>query len=136
MTTQIAYVLISAELATLDPTENAERTRAMADDLAASALPHKQVQGCYAGTIEASFLVICPDASSYMTLAALGRQFGQESILAVDADDNARLDYLASDYSVPVGKMIGVSAATALAEHSEAYTLIPGSDRALVAVAA
>jgi len=83
----------------------------------------KQVQGVYTynnGEIvtETSFLVSAKDFDSHLKTLVFGRTFSQESILRLDNERSATLDY--GEYIEDLGQF--VSTTKAIAEANKAYT--------------
>jgi hypothetical protein len=93
------HLFISAELSTLSDAQNKARTRSLSDILAGlseSGFQVSEVQGCYMGSLETSYRVTCPDNDLFnlSMIRTIARQFGQHSILWVNADGQSFLDYL------------------------------------------
>ena len=127
------YIFMSAELAGVPAGRNVERTNAMRAALKAAVSSVRDVQGCYAGTKEAAFWVSVCSPAEMAACVALARTYGQESILIIHpATYEATLSFVDSDESTPIGTMRSVSTIEAERDYSDAYTLIPGTDHALV----
>jgi len=127
------YIFMSAELATLPKAENAERTAAMRKALKGAAPAVRDVEGCYAGTTESSFWVTVSTPAETAACIALARQYGQESILFVHPETYAAtLSYVHTDGSLSLGTMRSIRRDVAESKYSDAYTLIPGTDWALI----
>ncbi|QOC54203.1 hypothetical protein Atoyac14_23 [Aeromonas phage Atoyac14] len=92
------YVVISAELSTLNAADNDGRSddllRRLNGRFDSSCVD--EVQGCYKGTLERSFVVQCKDHSDVGVVHRFAKEFSQESILLVDSRRTAFLLYVDS----------------------------------------
>lgn len=92
------YVVISAELSTLNADDNSGRSdylrRRLNGTFDSSCVD--EVQGCYKGALERSFVVQCKDHSEVGMVHRFAKEFSQESILLVDSRRTAFLLY--TDY--------------------------------------
>ena len=78
-------VVISAELESNKPNVNAVRTNQLERDLINTGLRYCRVDGCYQGTKEKAFIVMCNDLHDVMRIECLGiHKYKQDSILIVD----------------------------------------------------
>lgn len=113
-------ILLSAERSNLDSEVNQHNTNSMRYSLARLGLYFESVNGVYKGVSEDSFMVFGiqskPMFDRIVNLAAL---FNQESILVVDSDSSARLEYLESGESVNIGTFTQVDSVLGL----DAYTV-------------
>lgn len=132
MNIQTPFIVLSASRAELTPELNAERSALLERQLQARDLSFKRVEGAYKGQREISFLVLTPDSNAEALATRLARRYGQESVLAVDANRAAALLFLRPDVGgediasiEPIGYWR--SAAQAEAESLDAFTR-DGSD--------
>lgn len=88
----ITKVFISAELADLKDRENVRRTHALEVTLSSALFCTRvqRVRGSYKGVPEVSFAVSINDRAELDVLVALGRAFGQESLLGIDYETPGR----------------------------------------------
>lgn len=92
------HVVLSAELSTLNADDNDGRSddlrRRLHSQFGKAAVD--EVQGCYKGTLERSFVVQCCDHADVGVLHKLAREYSQESILLVDSRRSSFLLYVDS----------------------------------------
>ena len=78
-------VVISAELSRAAPSLNVMRTGQLERDLINTGLQYCRVSGCYHGTTEQAFVVMCNDLFDVMRIECLGiHKYKQDSVLIVD----------------------------------------------------
>jgi|SRR5690554_787961 len=94
----------------------------MKDMLDMRDLNYKEVVGSYQGTLEKSFMVDL-DIKHLDFFKSMGRLFNQESILFVDAFNQATLIFMDNRDAIFLGEMKQVTESEA--KSSEAYTFIP-----------
>jgi hypothetical protein len=129
MRTNIPFVVISAERGEYTPAVNQWRTESLASQLEARDLRTIPMDGVYQGKAERSFLVFLPPEHAAYTLTMLrqlGRRWGQESILHVDANRGAELLYMDERTPIDLGQWQTVSAAEAA--NADGYTYSPDTD--------
>lgn len=88
MKTETPFLILSAELAALNETANARRSEKLAHILTVEKFDFMPVVGRYLGTRERSYLVLLPTGdggTDYGRLLELAQNYGQESVLYVDA---------------------------------------------------
>ena len=115
------FYIISAERFNLSVEDNNARTLGLVKDMLRLGLGFTAVKGVYKGTAEQSFIVFThgmPDG----WITATMRGLDQESILAVDQDNDASLVYADGDTEY-LGKFQRHDGAL---DALEAYTLIAG----------
>ena len=123
------FLVLSGEDATLTPEENLERINQLEQDLEEMGLDPQRADGMYKGTAEASFLVPAENDKQIAAVYNLAfEKYGQESVLHVDQDRNARLEF-EEDFPVALGKFIETRDTTGL----EAFTSIGGRSFTTVA---
>ncbi|QOC54390.1 hypothetical protein Atoyac15_26 [Aeromonas phage Atoyac15] len=92
------YVVISAELSHLSADDNDGRSddlyRALTSRFGTNGID--EVQGCYKGTLERSFVVQCSDHSDVGSVYNIAQKYSQESVLLVDSRNRAYLLYVES----------------------------------------
>lgn len=116
MNTFTPFYLISAALAGDSAREAAERTSTLATQLRSLGFAVDNVTGCYKGQTEPSLIVIpWPDYNSAAEadVLRLARVWGQESVLAVDANRQATLLY-ADGTREPLGAFVPAAESKAL----------------------
>ncbi len=116
----IPFSVLSAEL--LNNSHNAERTVRLRQELQETGLQFISVVGSYKGAQEKGFAVLTPTVVDRMTVTALAEEYGQESILHVDAKRLAVLHYFASCQDVTIGIWAPVTDVAGL----DAWTLAAG----------
>lgn len=129
MRTNIPFVVISAERVEYDPPVNEWRTASLEHQLQARDLHYAPVDGVYQGKHERSFIVFLPPDHAAYTLTMLrqlGKRWGQESILHVDANRGAELLYLDGRDPIELGTWQTVTAADAA--NADGYTYSPDAD--------
>ena len=111
------FYILSAERSNISQEFNAARTRQLAEQLTARGLDFAPVTGSYQGATESLFIVLDDADAHGDTLAQLARRYGQESILAVDANRNAELIYINQGIggndtlrAEPIGRWAAISA--------------------------
>ncbi len=110
------YTMISGELAGRPPAENAQRNQALGQMLRQSGYRAEPTMGAYQGTPERSWAVQAPSEVQRAKLENVGRVFGQEAVMHVDADRNATMKNLGGDQQAHlIGKMRPVDAEEAQA---------------------
>src|SRR5690606_13645215 len=115
------FVMVSAERAGLSPEENARRTEQLEQDLREAGFEPQRARGMYQGVPEASFLVPIADATELAEVLQLGlEKYEQESVLVVDEERRARLEFL-DDFPMELGRFNPVESVEGL----EAFTEIP-----------
>jgi hypothetical protein len=88
------FLILSAERPDWLRDSNKVRTDTLRGQLEARELAFREVEGCYDGKCEASFLVLAPTAElgkEYRLVLQLARRYGQEAVLLVDANRMAHL---------------------------------------------
>lgn len=123
MNTFVPFYIVSAALAGDSPREQSDRNDTLERQLRALGYATLQVNGAYKGVTEPAVLVVDLTAWSpacFDSVLRLGRQYGQESILAVDANRKASLVYCEGGELQPLGHWHMVSKAVAM--KSDAYT--------------
>lgn len=86
------FIILSAELDTTTVRSNFYRTELLEFMLQELKLPYKQIQGCYKGSTEQSFMVIVKDEAEYEVIRDFAfKSFNQESILFRDLYGSASL---------------------------------------------
>lgn len=113
-------VLMSAELSTLNQTQNNDRTAELERLMLEKGLKFGPATGSYKGTLEKSFVI---DASEDIlpVVDELARKFGQESVLVVDENQKATLIFSDGKKEV-LGQMMAVDHENA----GENWTLVNG----------
>lgn len=117
------FYIVSGARPDFSSLANGNRTDSLERWLRAGGFATVQVNGCYKGNRERSILIIDDAPSNSLCESAvmrLARQYEQESVLAVDANRQARLIYCDDRSFESIGQWRGVSKKTA--EHSDAYT--------------
>lgn len=97
MNTETPFVVLSAFKQSAVPDTNAHRHRELLGLIRDFHLTAVEVEGCYHGILERSILVFLPEGDSgydYDNVRAMARAFNQESIVYVDANRYAYLDWL------------------------------------------
>ena len=125
MNTHTPFYIVSGALSVYSPRINADRTDSLERWLRAEGLATVQVNGCYEGKREPAILVLDDRPINFCCEKAvmrLARQYDQESILAVDANRQARLIYCAFGNSKAIGRWRAVSADYAMDNPSASYT--------------
>lgn len=92
MNTFTPFAIVSACRHEYDTEVNAARTEQFAGHLDWREIPYRRVLGSYKGVRETSFLVELPGSDErgvFDQLLALGRRYGQEGVLFVDANRRA-----------------------------------------------
>lgn len=122
MNTKTPFIILSAELSTLNSDENHTRTvrlQGMIEDLG---VKHYAANGMYKGTKEVSFFCIPNNSEEMETLRDFAlNNFNQESVLIQDSAGICYLEYV--DNSIDrLGQMIEVDSI----ENLDAYTEING----------
>lgn len=116
----LEFIILSAELENLHPSENNTRTDRLEYMLNELRLPYKAIEGVYKGVSEASFLVVVKDESEIECVTDLGlKSFGQESILFRDFKGQASLVF-----NNGITQDIGTFTRTT--EVSECYSIVGG----------
>lgn len=88
------FIILSAELDTMSPRNNYQRTELLDSMLQELKFPYKQIQGCYKGSTEQSFMVIVKNEIEYEVVKDFAfKSFNQESILFRDYKGEASLLY-------------------------------------------
>ncbi len=87
------YAMISAERSDATPQENARNTQMLGQYLQANGLRSAPVQGSYQGVPEHSYAVQTPSVEAQGYVNKLGQVFKQDSVMHVDANQNATLHY-------------------------------------------
>ena len=136
MRTNTPFVVLSAERTEYTPEVNQWRTQSLESQLSARDLQFRPVLGVYKGHAEASFLVFLPpvpDHAAYTLtmLRQLGRRWGQESVLHVDANRLAVLLFTDNRAPIELGAWETVSPATA--QNADGYTYSPDTDSFYIA---
>lgn len=112
MNTFAPFYILSAALAGDDAANATERTATLAHQLRASGFAVDSVRGCYMGQTEPALIAIPFDrscADSERAVLRFARLYGQESILAVDANRAATLVFCADETRrVPLGQFYAV----------------------------
>lgn len=103
------YLILSAELSTLDPERNQDRSLELETLLDSMQVPYKRLAGKYKTQTERSYIV--PFSAGVLKAAKL---FGQESVLKLHPDNKAELIYLETGQSQIIGTLQKVSKAEAL----------------------
>lgn len=87
------YAMVSAERPDQTPQENAQRTQLLGQILQANGMRSAPTQGSYQGVPEHSYAVQTPSAGSMQFVNNVAQQFKQDSVMHVDANQNATLHY-------------------------------------------
>ena len=118
------FVILSAELEGNTVLGNLLATNNLESCLDDLGLQYKQVEGCYKGVSEVSFMVMTPCESTLEVVKDLGlKSFGQESVLFRGYDGRCVLYY--GDGGIErLGTFKQVSQSEAL--QNDAYTLVDG----------
>lgn len=122
-------VLISAEHAKCEASENSLRTASMEHDLQSLGLAYKRVLGSYLGRNERAFAVVLPTDQeaadrAYTDLIGMAKHYLQESVLYLDRYRQAVLHFTAPNVQrVEVGKFRPVTEAYALQCSSWTYDI-------------
>lgn len=127
MNNHIPFTIISAELADLGTLENQDRTVELCRILSNQHFSYGLADGVSKGVREQSFIVTHREGTSgndWELLKALGRKFGQESILHVGSDRNGQLYSLNSSEWANLGQLRYVTEQQAKAQ--DAYSVIDG----------
>lgn len=88
------FLILSAERADWLRDANKGRTDMLREQLGARELKFREVEGCYNGKCETSFLIVAPRGElgpEYRLVLQLARRYGQEAVLLVDANRAAHL---------------------------------------------
>jgi hypothetical protein len=134
MRTNIPFLVISAERPEYSAPVNEWRTSSLRSQLESRDLQFAAVDGVYKGTAERSFVVFLPvENRDYVRsmLLGLGRRWGQESVLHVDANRGAELVYLDDRAPEELGVWQTVPADEAANE--DGFTYSPDADAYYVA---
>lgn len=108
MNTITPFLIFSVELAGRPAEINRALHVLAQSDLLAKSVPFTETRGHYAGSDERSLLV--PDSPyNRGAVTRLVTEYEQESILAVDANGRARLEYLDGREPVSLGQFVEVS---------------------------
>lgn len=117
------FYIVSAALSHESARSNVDRTDSLERWLRKEGYATVQVNGCYKGETEPAVLVVDDRPGNglcAMAVLRLARQYGQESILAVDANRLAGLIYCASGGFKSIGHWRG--APEEIAKSRDAYT--------------
>ena len=104
-----SIMILSAERFGLSAMENLQRTTELEGCLDRLGAGYKEVQGCYQGNRESSFVVVLPSFPTYReelynALLGLAADFEQDTVLVVHANDHAAEMVTLKDRA---GKIIG-----------------------------
>ena len=125
MNTFTPFYVVSGALSVYSPRINADRTNSLERWLRAEGFATVQVKGCYQGNREPAILVLDDRADNDVCEQAvlrLARQYDQKSVLAVDANRQARLIFCHFGNSRPIGQWRAVSAGHVMDNPSASYT--------------
>jgi len=89
----VPYVMVSAERQDAPPQENARNTQILGQYLQAAGLRSAPTQGQYLGVPEHSYAVSTPTPQAADFVNKVAQQFKQDSVMHVDANQNATLHY-------------------------------------------
>ncbi len=125
MNTFTPFYIVSGALSVYNPRINADRTDSLERWLRAEGFATVQVQGCYEGEREPSILVV--DDRAYndvceQAVLRLARQYDQKSILAVDANRQARLIFCAFGNFKAIGRWRAVHPDQVMDNPDASYT--------------
>lgn len=87
------YAMISAERPDQTPRENAQRSQLLGQILQAAGMRSAPTQGSYQGVPEHSYAVQTPSAGSQQFVNRVAQQFGKDSVMHIDTNQNATLHY-------------------------------------------
>lgn len=73
----------------------------------------KKVQGAYKGQLEDSYLVLANEDTYLNTVRKLAKLYNQESILIVNEDRKAYLEYIGTGKQVYIGQWTSIDSLTA-----------------------
>jgi len=96
------FVIISAEREYRSKTANRACTDLLETWLTEQNYSFKEVDGCYQGVVETSFVVLAPTEAEIANLARHAKEYNQECILAVDSLSEAFL--VVGDTYTPIGQ--------------------------------
>ncbi len=88
-------------------------------------LKYQEAYRFYKGTNENSYMILVPEDSTLNEVRKLARDYNQESILIIDEDRKARLEFTQTGSTVQLGTWTEISALEA--RERENWTLIGGS---------
>jgi hypothetical protein len=114
-------VILSAEIAGLNYFHNEARTQEMKLKLSMSKFKFIEAQSVYKGTKEKSFIVKVESVAALEYLVKLADHFRQESILYIDARNQASLYYIESKTREKLGIFHKVP--KSVADTLDAYTM-------------
>jgi hypothetical protein len=120
------FSLTGFDLATAIDEKSSYRLQHTVSRLKALGYAFKVVKGSYKGVLETSILVICDDDTKLDWVRNTAFQDGQESILVVNEDRRATLEYnpIGSDYNPEVKAIGNFRSITAIqATELDAWTL-------------
>jgi hypothetical protein len=127
MNTRTPFAILSAERTEYTPEINDWRTRSLEAQLTHRDLSPVQIEGCYKGTREKSFLIAVPGGEAgyaFQTMIPqLARRWGQESWLYVDANRLASLHFCDERPTLILGQWW--NAAPLEAKAKDAYSYLP-----------
>ena len=116
-------VVISAEIAGCASVDNDASTEKLTDLLDASGMRYVSATGCYKGTQEQSFIVMCSDIYDVMRIECIGISlFSQESVLIIDMIKECVLLKYASTVSMIGANFVPVN----MLSGEDAYTIVDG----------
>lgn len=117
-----AFTILSAELSTLGPNENASRTKFLELQLRQAGADYAHVSGVYRGTAEASFIVFHTPRVTGAVLRRLAYAYEQESVLEVSGGARrvASLVYLDDEREEACGEFQRVDDIDGLDAYTEA----------------
>lgn len=107
------YYFISAELSTLSERENIERTEELRDLLLTKGIDFQEVEGCYSGQPETSFIL-----TSEILARWVCRVFDQECYLALDSRGVGTLHKPDGEYLATLG-LSRIKRAAPLGDHTK-----------------
>lgn len=116
-------VILSAELQTLSYEQNSRRTDLLDQMIGDTKMSYKKALGVYNTSEEACFVVIVNNQDEIDTLKAFADNFGQESILHQDANQQAQLIFN-SGKTMDLGRLEQVNPKEI--ENLENYTVLDG----------
>ncbi len=125
MNTFTPFYIVSGALSVYNPRMNADRTDSLERWLRAEGFATVQVNGCYKGEREPAILVLDDRADNDVCEQAvirLARQYDQESVLAVDANRQARLIFCAFGNVNAIGRWHAVNVDTVMNKPDASYT--------------
>lgn len=124
MNIQPQTFIISAEREELTKEQNLFRTEQLKQMLIKNKIQYTVAQGCYKGQTEIAFVCIAYYQEQAETIKLLAfTHFKQESVLYIDSNGEASLDY-ATGYTQMLGGFRQVTESQALA--SDAYSKVDG----------